>query len=47
MLETLSHPHMISVYELLHDDQFIYIVTELLGGGNLLHEVIERYLTPG
>lgn len=36
VLEEVSHHQMVRVYELLHDDQHIFIVTEVLGGGDLL-----------
>ena len=42
MLESLSHPHIISLYELLHDEDYFYIVTELISQGNLYLEVIKK-----
>ena len=34
-LEKVSHRCLLRVYELLHDDRNVYIVSELLAGGNL------------
>jgi len=36
VLEEVSHLQMLRVYELLHDDQHIFIVTEIVTGGDLL-----------
>lgn len=46
MYEGLQHPNIISIFELLHDDQFFYVVTELITQGNLLLDVIERNFDP-
>ena len=36
VLEEVSHHQMLRVYDLLHDDEHIFIVTEMLSGGDLL-----------
>jgi len=38
-LEALEHPHIVRVYELLEDNQNIYVVLELIEGGNLLETI--------
>jgi len=43
-LEVLSktdHPHMVRVFELLHDDASFYIITELVTGGELYDYIIK------
>lgn len=34
-LQTVSHPNIMKVYELLQDLNYIYIVTEFIRGGEL------------
>lgn len=41
-LETLSHPHLLHVYELLYDAERYYIVTELCEHGNLYKFIENR-----
>lgn len=36
VLEEVSHHLMLRVYELLHDEQHIFIVTEIVSDGDLL-----------
>lgn len=40
ILEDTSHDHILKVYELLHNDDFFFIVTELAVDGDL-----HRFLT--
>jgi len=43
-LEVLSltdHPHMVRVFELLHDEANFYIITELVTGGELYDHIIK------
>ena len=39
-LEKLTHPNIVRVYELLHDQKNYYIVSEVIADGEL-NEVIE------
>ena len=41
MLHDLSHPSVLRVQELLHDDEYYYVVTELIEGGELLDRIVE------
>lgn len=41
MLQTLSHPNIMEVQELLEDANNYYIVTELLEGGELFDRLLE------
>ncbi len=42
VLKKCSHPNIMSVNELLEDDNNFYIVTELLEGGELFDRIIEE-----
>ena len=35
VLQKTNHPHIVRVFELLHDDVNFYIVSELITGGEL------------
>ena len=37
----IKHPHIISIKELLEDDKHVFIIMELMQGGDLLHRVTE------
>ena len=39
MLEDTNHPHITRVFQLMEDKRNIYIVMELVSGGNLLDQV--------
>lgn len=41
ILKTLSHPNILKLYEVYHDDTMMHIVTELAIGGELF-SYIER-----
>lgn len=41
MSKEIDHPHIISVKDLLEDDKHVFIVMELMPGGDLLHRVVE------
>ena len=41
VLQKCSHPNIMQVNELLEDDEYYYIVTELLEGGELFDRIIE------
>ncbi len=42
MLQETDHPYLMKVYELLEDDKFYYIVSELLLGGELYERIIQQ-----
>lgn len=42
MLEKLNHPGIMQIYELLHDDEYYYIVSELAVHGTLFDFLIEK-----
>lgn len=42
VLETVSHPNILSVFELLHDDKFYFIVSEYMKHGELYDFIVER-----
>ena len=39
VLEITEDPHITRIYQLLEDERNIYIVMELVSGGNLLDQV--------
>ncbi len=41
VLSKTDHPHMVRVFELLHDDISFYIITELVTGGELYDYIIK------
>jgi serine/threonine protein kinase len=41
VLSKTDHPHMVRVFELLHDDVSFYIITELVTGGELYDYIIK------
>ena len=42
LLEQLVHPGITQIYELLHDDEFYYIVSELVADGTLFDYLVEQ-----
>ena len=42
VLEDVTHPNIMRIYELLHDDRFFYIVSEFIKYGELFDYVIKR-----
>lgn len=42
ILEDVSHPNIMRIYELLHDDEYYYIVTEFLKYGELYEYIVAR-----
>jgi calcium-dependent protein kinase len=42
VLEDASHPHIMRIYELLHDDKFYFIVSEYIRGGELYDFIVQR-----
>lgn len=43
VLHDLSHPSVMRVQELLEDDKYYYVVTELIQGGELHHRIKEVF----
>lgn len=41
VLSKTDHPHMVRVFELLHDEVSFYIITELVTGGELYDYIIK------
>jgi len=39
VLEKTNHPHIVSVYELLEDNNKFYVVMEFISDGDLLHYI--------
>lgn len=42
VLEELSHPNIMVIYELLEDEKFYFIISEFVRGGELFNFVVER-----
>jgi len=42
ILEETCHPHIVSIYELLHDDNHYFIVSEFLQGGELYNYLVDK-----
>ena len=42
VLQDISHPKIFEIQELLHDERFYFIISELVSNGNLLDYIIER-----
>ena len=42
VLEETSHPNIMRIYELLHDDTFFFIVSEYVRNGELYDFVVKR-----
>ena len=41
ILQQMSHPHIMAVYSLLHDQSNFYIETEICAGGELFDRLAE------
>ena len=46
ILETTSHPNIMRIYELLHDDKFIFIVSQYIKHGELYDYIVDRASSP-
>ena len=46
ILEESSHPNIMRIYELLHDDQFFFIVSEYIKHGELYDFIVNRSNSP-
>ena len=42
ILEDTSHPNIMRVYELLHDDKFYFIISEFIRSGELYDFIVQR-----
>lgn len=42
VLKGLDHPNIVKIYEFMEDEKRIYIVTELIEGGELFDGIIEQ-----
>jgi len=42
VLEDTSHPNIMRIYELLHDEKFFFVVSEYIRHGELYEYVVER-----
>lgn len=42
IITDLDHPNIVKVFEQYEDQKFLYIVTELIEGGELFDELIRR-----
>ena len=45
ILEDTSHPNIMRIYELLHDDNFFFVISELFRGGELFDFIVKRTQT--
>ena len=41
VLKNANHPNIITVIEILEDDHFYYVITEILEGGKLFDRITE------
>jgi len=41
-LKKLRHPNVLRLLEVFNTDDYIYMITEFLGGGELFHKIVER-----
>ena len=39
---SINHPHIVNIYDCFEDDKKVYLVMELMQGGELFDEIIER-----
>lgn len=46
ILEGTSHPNIMRVYELLHDDKFYFIISEFVKHGELYDYILTRSKSP-
>jgi calcium-dependent protein kinase len=42
VLEETSHPNIMRIYELLHDDKFYFIISEYVRNGELYEFIVSR-----
>jgi calcium-dependent protein kinase len=46
ILEGTSHPNIMRVYELLHDEKFYFIISEFIRHGELYEVIVNRAKSP-
>jgi len=44
VLEETNHPHIVRVFELMEDSKHYYIVSEIMKGGELYDQILQRQL---
>lgn len=44
-LKSLDHPNILKIFEVFADDKRLYIVTELIKGGELFDRILTRDLS--
>jgi len=42
ILSQLDHPNVLKIYEIFDEDDFIYLVLELLAGGELFDRIVQK-----
>jgi len=42
VLEKVSHPNILNIFELLHDDKYFFIVSEFMRCGELYNFIVEK-----
>ena len=42
VLHKTDHPQIVRVFELLHDENYFYVVTELVTGGELYDHIVKE-----
>jgi serine/threonine protein kinase len=42
VLAQADHPNIVRVFDLLEDDKNYYIITEIIEGGELYHQIVKR-----
>ena len=40
--QTINHPHLVKLYDMLETEQYIFLVMEFLGGGELYDHIVQR-----
>eukprot|EP00794_Sanderia_malayensis_P011210 gene11210-12386_t len=42
IMKKLSHPHIVKLYEVMHTDRMLYLVTEYAAGGEIFDHLVKR-----
>jgi len=42
ILSQLDHPNVLKIYEIFDEEDFIYLVLELLAGGELFDRIVQK-----
>jgi 5'-AMP-activated protein kinase catalytic alpha subunit len=40
--QTINHPHLVKLYDMLETEQYIFLVMEFLSGGELYDHIVQR-----